>query len=773
MKLYGVPMLALCLLFTLCYQSSRAQQPIKPLLLKDVRHLPLPDTPNMIFSLLAFSDTAEYIGIASLAEDAPVKMGVIVSAPLGKGRIIALGTAAYLHQTMLQDTGVHQLAQNMLTWARKGGKRAKMGIYSMADDAFLALAHQQHISTYALKHAAIEKHTAIIYLETDVTGKDSLQALETFVRNGGTLIQVSPYERMYKTMLAAHHSDMGSAGINTLLAKAGIYDLGNAFYSSANNKVLVTDSVPGYLQVSTMIPLLKRKSTGYVDDLVDEYVVPAMLDLLFEYNDVHSPVLQSLKTQYKVPDTLAIPTRKHPVVLRSEEDKTRYHLAQLFDRKLHDTGDNKYAVHPGASDFPGAVPDSAQRIDTSISIPVQVGTQGLLEPNPVYFRPHSTGLYVPPGTVVKVVLQTSDTAQHLVAQVGVHADNLSSLNRLTRSAENMVRTFPMNNDTTEVYSPFGGLLQLKIADTSTRKAIRITVLGAVKAPYFKLGQTTEADWNASIRNNPAPWAELATDKIILTVPAYRIRQLNNPVKLMQFYDEVMDADADLAKISRNRTHPERVIVDQDVAWGYMYTVPEHIIVPDDESCGWMVDETFMRDKGSWGLFHELGHRHQFWGIDFNELGEVTVNLFSMRVYDKVLHKGIYNHPAIGSKEVVQKTISKYLHNDPSFEKWGKDAFLELCMYIELIDHFGWQCIDDTYTKYRAMPEAQYPQSQEDKRDLWFLTICGTTKTNLTRFFDTWKVPVSDKAKAQVTAYPTWLPDELKETETVKTPVLGR
>ncbi|SFO74915.1 Peptidase M60, enhancin and enhancin-like [Chitinophaga sp. YR627] len=770
MKLFSVPVLILSLFFTLYCLPAIAQQSYKSVLLKAVQHLPLPDSSHVIFSLLTFNDTVENIAVSNLDTELPIKVNVIVAAPLGKGKIIAFGSSAYLHKGLLDDTNVLQLIQNMFAWASNGHKHPQMGIYTHADSAFLQLADQHHISTYPISSKGIKKYTDIIYLETDIRDKDTLRALETFVRNGGTLIQVSPYEQIYYKMLASPGSFAQDAGINTLLVKAGIYDINMAFFSSHQNNRLITDSVPDYLRLSAIPSLLKRPSTGFIDDITDRYIIQPTVDLLFENNDINSPVLQTLKAQYKVPDTLTIPTPQNPVVLSTAEEKARYHLSRRFYEKTRSSTDDKHQIAPGARYFPGAVPDTATRVTTSITVPVQVGTQGLLEPNPIYLRPHSTGLYVPPGEEVKVVLQSKDKEKHLKAQIGVHNDDLADLTQLTRSAENMVRIFPLDQDTTVIYSPFGGLLQLNISDTTSLKEITINVEGAVKAPCFKLGQTSESSWIAGIRNNPAPWAELATDKIILTVPAYRIRHLDNPVKLLQFWDEVMDADADLARISRTRPHPERVVVDQDVAYGYMYTVPERIIVPDDESCALMLDEVMVRTNGSWGLFHELGHRHQFWGIDFGELQEVSVNLFTMHVYDKVLHKGIYNHENIASKDIVLKNISNYLQNNPSFEKWGQDPFLALCMYIELIQQFGWQCIADTYAKFRATPKEKYPQSQEDKRDLWFLTICEVTKTNLTGFFDIWKVPVSAQVKEKVVVYPSWLPDELKQYDGHNAPV---
>jgi hypothetical protein len=177
----------------------------------------------------------------------------------------------------------------------------------------------------------------------------------------------------------------------------------------------------------------------------------------------------------------------------------------------------------------------------------------------------------------------------------------------------------------------------------------------------------------------------------------------------------------------------------------------------------MLDEDFMRKEGSWGHFHELGHRHQFNYLDFDGLGEVTVNLYTMYVYDKVLKKGIYNHTDIADKETVDKRITDYLNKRPTFKKWSNDPFTALCMYIQLIEGFGWGPIKAVHTLYRSIPKEQYARrSEQDKRDLWFTSICAATHSNLTQFFETWKVPLSYWAKQQVVAYKPWLPALFKK-----------
>jgi len=73
------------------------------------------------------------------------------------------------------------------------------------------------------------------------------------------------------------------------------------------------------------------------------------------------------------------------------------------------------------------------------------------------------------------------------------------------------------------------------------------------------------------------------------------------------------------------------------------------------------------------------------GIDFNGLGEVTTNLYTMYVYDKVLHKGLYNHENIPGKQAVIDGIKKYMSGKPDFDKFCNDPFLALTMYIEIIE----------------------------------------------------------------------------------------
>ncbi|MDR6942825.1 M60 family metallopeptidase [Mucilaginibacter pocheonensis] len=748
-------------IFIVAVFTANAQD-AKTALLKNVDTIPMPQPPQGGSFFIPINNTPQVIAMMQpeFQEGQKFRVSAIALSALGKGKLLLLGCPAYFKAPMLDNKDVVQLLENILNWAKPGGNIVHVAVTQNVETDFKDFLLRQNANVYTVKNFTFKKNTDLLILNRDVTDPVQLKQIENFIRAGGTMLFASPYSDLYNRKDTIADLSSFDLGINKLLAKAGLVNPNVLVMQSPDNKVLVTDSVPDYLRINTLLPRLLPQSKMPSNPGID-FLLNLSLDMIFKYNESNSPVISHIRQFLNVPPVLPVPSPAKPLPNNTPALKAGNKMSYWLYTKQQDFDHHPEAKAVGYNIFPGEVPANSPRVNETVIIPVKVGTQGLYDKPTVYYRPHSTGLYVPAGQMVKITIGAGDLQRHLKAQIGVHSDNLLNLEELKRIPADLTKTFELDKTSTAVYSPYGGLLLINIADTTTLKTIKISVNGAVKAPYFKLGETNEQDWNAAIRNNPAPWAELATDNIVLTVPSYRIRNLNNPVKLMQFWDEVMDADADLADISKKRVHQERIIVDADVAYGYMFTTPEKIVVPDDKSCEWMLNEIFIRKHGSWGHFHELGHRHQFWELDYPGTGEVTVNLFTMYVYDKVLHKGLYNHENLPDKAAVISKIKNYLANDPSYEKWCNDPFLALSMYIQIIDKFGWNAIKDANIIYRNLPKDKYPKTDQDKRDLWFTTICKTTNSDLSRFFDTWKIPVSDTAKKQVSSHRTWFPEELE------------
>ncbi len=203
--------------------------------------------------------------------------------------------------------------------------------------------------------------------------------------------------------------------------------------------------------------------------------------------------------------------------------------------------------------WPGAVPKDAERVTKKITLyPDEHG----------YI---STGLYVPPGEVVTI--KAGSLKGKLVAQIGCHTDKLDakivpldedgnpmddpynpvvpSLAKIKMGWEqvtdnrplwrwpDMVRRFTIEKKREEIGHVLGGVLWFQWSGGD--RPMDVEISGCVQMPWFRLGIDTNEDWNERISKYPAPWAELQTKTIILTVRSEDIRHVKNMQALAQWW----------------------------------------------------------------------------------------------------------------------------------------------------------------------------------------------------------------------------------------------
>lgn len=365
---------------------------------------------------------------------------------------------------------------------------------------------------------------------------------------------------------------------------------------------------------------------------------------------------------------------------------------------------------------------------------------------------HSTGMYAPPGLTMRVDLPESARSLNLRVRIGCHTDELWHLDTWKRMPSiSIERT--VNEEKNALITPYGGMVYVVVPDGCEPRNISVVVHGCYDAPSYKLGETKLEDWMGTIRNNIAPWAELATDKVILSVPSSAVRTHDDPQALMTMWDRILDAAADLAAMPRQRTRPERYVADVQISAGYMhagYPIMTHLDAVED-----MVDASRLA-KGSWGLFHELGHNHQSPDWTFDGTVEVTCNLFSLYICETVCGMApSTGHPALENRD---DTIGRYLARGAKFEEWKREPFTALIMYMQLREAFGWEAYKKVFAEYRALPDADRPKTDEAKRDQWMVRFSRAVGKDLGPFFTAWGVPTSQGARDSIAELPDWMPE---------------
>lgn len=203
--------------------------------------------------------------------------------------------------------------------------------------------------------------------------------------------------------------------------------------------------------------------------------------------------------------------------------------------------------------WPGAVPKDAERVTKKVTL--YPGEGGWI----------STGLYVPPGEVV--TLRCGSLSGSLTARIGCHSDKLDpqiipldedgneigglydpvapNLAKVKMGWEqvtdkralwrwpDMVRDFRITKKRQEIGHVLGGVLWLQWGGGS--RPMDVEISGCVQMPWFRLGLDTDEDWVNTISKYPAPWAEIQTKTVILTVESRHVRNIKHMTALAQWW----------------------------------------------------------------------------------------------------------------------------------------------------------------------------------------------------------------------------------------------
>jgi hypothetical protein len=178
--------------------------------------------------------------------------------------------------------------------------------------------------------------------------------------------------------------------------------------------------------------------------------------------------------------------------------------------------------------------------------------------------------------------------------------------------------------------------------------------------------------------------------------------------------------------------------------GYPIMIPNST-APD------LVNLAALKQKGDWGLFHELGHNHQNSDWTFHGTGEVTVNLFTL--YDLERICGIPPRATRMGEEGIAKTVRKWAAAGKTHEAWCGDPFLALETFVRLQQAYGWAAFEKLFTEYRTLPPEARPKSEADKRDQWATRLSRITGQNIAAVFDAWNIPLTDAARQACAGYP--------------------
>jgi hypothetical protein len=710
---------------------------VRQALIEGVEEIAAPGIPG---PLCVFGDKAVTV-IVGKSEDG-IYEPVVAAGIMGKGRVVAFGHTGYLDAPSLEIADTKKLFINAVKWAAQ--KTAPK----------IALRHNPKFAK-ALRASGLHAES--------LDGRDWLDELGGFdvvcvypaSLSEGEIPRLQEFVRRGKGLVAADlgwgwlqlnpGKDITEHPANKLLYPAGILWADGMLDRTSKQGFSAKIEPPTYCHAGKALDSLLAFERKQIE-LRKEEVTQAVWSVSTAIRTLPASdqnLLSKIREWATAQPGSIVPTPERPIGMDNP-------LARLVvTLQVHDLKHlppEKVQPHPAAKFFPGDVPKEAKRVKKVIEIDTGIPDW------------HSTGLYAAPGEVLTIRVPKEAAGKGLAVRIGAHSDTLWHLPTWRRCPE-ICRTFPIDKPEVKVANAFGGLVYIVVPRGCRLGKVQVEVDGAVEAPCFVLGRTPLDDWVQRIRYLPAPWAELATSKIVLTVPSDVIRNLDHPEEVMDFWDKVLDACAELAAIPKERERPERIVADIQISAGYMhsgYPIMTHL-----DAAKVMVDVTCLMTNSHgavWGLFHELGHNHQSPDWTFEGTGEVTVNLFTLYVLDKVCRIPPERTRKELSKDGRAEALRRFFASGAKFEVWKSDPFLALIMYVQIQEAFGWDAFRKVFAEYRQLSPNERPKNDDEKRDQWLIRLSRTVGRNLARFFDTWGIPVSEQAKQAVADLPEWMPE---------------
>ncbi len=415
---------------------------------------------------------------------------------------------------------------------------------------------------------------------------------------------------------------------------------------------------------------------------------------------------------------------------------------------------NELPSHPSHIEFPGEVPGNASRVVRTVSVD---GNQSGLPSNFGYSsaRAHlrmTTGTYAAPGEVITVTLPPHVVDSGTYILVGAHSDSLWGKEQLHRHPE-IVRWWYVDGIEMEVGNAFGGPIYVAIEPGSSLGVFDVTISNAVESPTYIHGETSVEDWVQQSRHYPAPWAELGSDQFILSVPSHEIRGLEDPDDLMEWWGQALGMEHELyGFLPWSRV--ERAVFDAQISAGWMHS--GYPFMAHDLSVSSVVNVTHMSEEGDWGMFHELGHNHQWMPSTLPGTTETGCNFASVYLMEDLV--GVGGHGAVSPEQRETRTRT-YFDNGANIADWSVWVALETFLMVK--EEWSWAEITSALSVYYDLPAAEVPSTDDEKFNAWVLHLSNSTGFNLAPYHAAWGFPLVQSTFDALDHLPVWVDDPLR------------
>jgi hypothetical protein len=722
----GVFRLLIVSLFFVNYShaiTSDQAQDVRAALLKDVQSIDSGGSPGV----LVCEGEKSFPLVMGKIRKAQAQMPVAVAAQYEKGRIVALGHPGFYSEEAFKKADTASFMSHAFQWTMHDKSTVLVFNNNGVIPALQNLLGT-NVQVIALKDwSQLSATTGVLVGYAEDIPEKEIEPVRAYLQQGGGFMTSAIG---WGWMMATKKSIKGESRFNHLLSPVGLY-VADGFLERTSSAGFAVQPIPVGATVFEALDIATSKKPDPAS-LAQASATLCTIMTLLDDNDT-STIGKRMTDFMQSESANKVPTKKNPV--READIAARLKLIAFQSAWLSKPLQN-WAASPAATVYPGNVDTNASREAKTLTIYLDIP------------KWHSTGLFASAGEPVTVTLPPEAETLKLRLRIGSTTCDNTRQAQWSRAPKVDVEV-PLTTSTTTFASPFGGLVYVVVPDpdNSEVRTVDVTVSGACKAAWFEVGRDSRTDWE-NIKTAPAPYGEIESKNIILTVPREQLLTVADPVALMKFWDDVADLDAKLTCIPSTRRYAERLVSDDQLCIGWMHN--GYPIMINSATAKDIVNLDGLKAKGDWGFFHELGHNHQNPDWTFDGTGEVTVNLFTLYCMEKMC--GIDPRQTRMSNDTT-RAYSDWLKAGKPYDTWKSSPFLALEMFVRLQQAYGWETFEKLFANYRGLTASERPKNDLQKRDQWCTRLSRVTGENIASVFDSWNIPISDEARKTCSTYP--------------------
>ncbi len=679
---------------------------------------------------------------------------MVVASTLGAGRVVAVPYGMPDIEWHKDKAESEVFFKNMLKWLQGGSVdksvRIKTRIGQIRDwlvrEGYTNVTHINGNFTAAL----VEDTDLILgHIGTGVSASGVAAIVEAL--SNGMGLYVAEFGLGYDWWWSR---ELWEVPINQVLEYSGVIYAKDWYKAEKIYAIERPSENTGYLSFESQLAVVEDSASATVEDKAHTMdCMPVLLRGLDLNSLMRARLIASSKAGYQS----LMPSRTNPI-----DDAFDKFLLEMESDVLQREGIDEIEKHRMADTWYGAVPDDADRSHKVVELDLERAR----------WRP--LGMYAPPGEVVTLEFPAELVGRGYRVLVSPHADDITRRAVWYRIPE-VQRSYAMDTSTLEVGSAFGGSLFVDLGETIPGGGtVQVGVSGAVEQAYFILGKHRNSDWNTELKHRPAPYGIIEGPSFILhdrmdLDPYAKGKDLVDAEHLAGFWNRMVEMEDWLnTKFENGRTYAELMNRDYQISAGYA-----HAGYPYQVEWNWVPDPfdvEFLRKRGAWGDFHEVGHNHQDgWWTRTMET-EVTVNVFSNYIMEALVTDS--TEWSVVPAQVWSRALGAHEAGE-SYE--AMDVWERLCFYLILADQFGWEAFHEFYGSYRAdnkdNPDA-LPSGDAEELDQVLTRFSRIVGRDISPFMNDYGMFPSTAAKDAVSDLEGWNPFDLYVVPDALNPEIG-